>query len=36
MFSLFIQEVVSDHQRKRALVTPEIIEQFMAIRPLSF
>ncbi|CAM9178427.1 unnamed protein product, partial [Ectocarpus fasciculatus] len=31
-----LTEVVSDHQRKRALVTPEIIEQFMAIRPLSF
>jgi hypothetical protein len=31
-----MQDVVSEHQRKRALVTPEIIAEFMRVRPLEF
>jgi len=33
---LLLQEMVQDHQDKRALVTPEIIQQYMAVRELEF
>lgn len=31
-----LQTMVKDHQEKRALVTPEVIQQYMAVRPLEF
>ncbi len=31
-----LQEMVKDHQERRAQVTPEVLEQFMAVRPLEF
>ena len=30
------QEMVKDHQERRALVTNEVMQQFMEIRPLEF
>lgn len=31
-----LQEMVKDHQDKRALVTADVVKQFMEIRPLEF
>ncbi len=31
-----LQEMVKDHQERRAQVTPEVLAQFMAVRPLEF
>jgi tryptophanyl-tRNA synthetase len=31
-----LQEMVKEHQEQRALVTPEIIAAYMAVRPLEF
>ncbi len=31
-----LQTMVADHQRLRALVTPEVVQQFMQVRALEF
>ncbi len=31
-----LQEMVAEHQRRRAAVTDEVVAQFMAVRPLAF
>lgn len=31
-----IQPIVAEHQEKRKLITDEVLDQFMAIRPLKF
>ena len=31
-----LQEMVKEHQERRAQVTPEILQQFMTVRPLEF
>lgn len=31
-----LQEMVKEHQERRALVTDEIVQQYMAVRPLEF
>jgi len=32
----FVQPMVMKHQERRALVTDEVVEQFMKVRPLEF
>lgn len=31
-----LQEMVKEHQERRAQITDEVIQQFMAVRPLEF
>lgn len=31
-----LQEMVKEHQERRAQVTPEVLQQYMAVRPLEF
>lgn len=31
-----LQVMVKEHQERRALVTAEVVQQFMAVRPLEF
>lgn len=31
-----LQEMVKEHQERRALVTEDVVREFMAIRPLEF
>lgn len=33
---IFEQAMVKEHQEKRALVTPEVVESFLAVRKLEF
>lgn len=31
-----LQDMVKEHQERRAQVTPEVLQQYLAVRPLEF
>jgi hypothetical protein len=35
-YSNLLQDMVREHQERRALVTQEVLEEFMRVRPLEF